>query len=429
MHGTHILAKESARRLTRRGKPLRGWLTALAALLLLGMLVTGWWRCRIPTFQLSGRYPAYDATLLASTNGFWVREAPQQFVFRDWQGHERWRIDVAVSRIPEHDGDPRVLKTVRAHPQSDIYFSASPNGRVFAASTADGPRTRIQIWQDGTLTADLILPVSGDSASERFITALDSGRVFTWENAANWRLFAIEKGRIIAGGHVAANSMVTPDGAALVTLDGSGFLYATLAVHDRVLQITPRYHTPEFLLLNWHAERTREDAFFTNGLVMTPNGAVYGSTGRLIAPNRWRRHAIAPGFQYMVQYVGEESRVYAPLTGEAWTFIVDDFNKGGSASADGRFALTRCQTRIPPTWLRTLQKLPAPGTTLQRTSLDYLALYERPGRLRAVLRLDLVNRLPELLRFDNYEWCPSPDGHTLAMTLSEGASECLVFRW
>ncbi len=62
-------------------------------------------------------------------------------------------------------------------------------------------------------------------------------------------------------------------------------------------------------------------------------------------------------------------------------------------------------------------------------SPDILALYERPGHLRAVLPLNIYYWWGRQMPYECW-WYPSPDGHAIAITMIGGfRSKCLLFRW
>ena len=419
--------------LARPGKsrylPPRGVLMTLATVALLLLLAGCWWHWHIPTYRLCGRYPAVDYTLLGCTSGFWMHESPRTFVLRDWNGKERWRANLAQTKISGQRATPRVLTNFGYRTQSPLSYAASSDGRVFAAAMPAGTQTRVQIWRDGALTGDLLLPAPVNPVPQRWVHALDNGRVFVWDNAPEWPVTVIDNGRIVARGHFPAWGLISSDGRTVVSPFGNGFTYADLTVRDGVVRVTPRYHGADPLAVLRMPDLTLDNSSFINGYVLSSDGAVYNHAGRVSPATTWQHETVAPGRRYTLQHIGAASRVYSPLTGDTWSFFVHGENKGGDAIADGRYALAYCTTRIPPDLLKLLQAVPGMEETFTRMSLDYLALYERPGRLRAVLRLDRINLRPSLLRIDDYWWYPSPDGRTIAMTITGNASECLVFRW
>jgi len=435
MHDSHACPEDKPHPLDARAAApsttahRRAWLIALVVLAPLLVLAGCWWCWHLPNYHLVGRYPIQDYSLLACTDGFYTRESPGQFVFRDWNGQERWRLATAATPPPGQHATPRVFPGVRLRTPSSLSYAASPDGHVFAAVMGAGMRTRVQVWRDGRPTGDLLLPEPFLMVPQRWVHALDNGRVYVWENAFDWPLVAIDNGRIVASGHFPALGVISPDGSVVATQTGAGFTYATLTVHEGSIHITPRYTGIGALSIMRLPELTLNSSLFTGGYLLTQDGAVYNAAGRVSAANAWRHEALAPGQRYTLQFDETHSRVYSPVTGDAWTYAVSGVNKGGDATSDGRFALAYCTAHIPPHLMNLLLGMPMLSDMFKRLSLDYLALYERPGRLRAVLRLDLLNRVPHLTRIDDYWWFPSPDGHTIAMTVTGNTSECLVFRW
>ena len=54
----------------------------------------------------------------------------------------------------------------------------------------------------------------------------------------------------------------------------------------------------------------------------------------------WEADTVTPGGVYLLQTKGPRSRVYAPSTGEQWSYYAGEDNRGGDATMDGRYALS-----------------------------------------------------------------------------------------
>ena len=101
-------------------------------------------------------------------------------------------------------------------------------------------------------------------------------------------------------------------------------------------------------------------------------------------------------------------RVLLPSTGKYWEFR-PPATLGGDVTDDGRFVMLWCRRQIPEGMQPLLRLFPHAGDG------EYVAIYERPGKLRAVLR-----------RVNFNSWWISPDGHAIAVS---DFSQVRLYRW
>ena len=428
MHASHDGPTPDTRTAARPAR--RTLLLIVGVLVLLGTAAGCWWRWHVPQYHLAGRYLAQDATLLACTTGFWLRESDTDFVLRAWDGTERWRVQIADPSAATRPKGPLGGPRFRFPFFATLAFAVSPDGRVFAAAIPTGAQTRVQCWRDGGLVTDLLLPAPPFAPMLRRVHVLDSGRVFVWECARNLPPAAtvIEQQRIIARGTLPSDALLSPEGTVMVSPETQGFAYHTLAVRNGAILATRRYTARDGLAVTRMPGYIQEYSLFAQGYVLADDGARYGPQGLISPAGPWAHNTITPGKRYTLESSGPQSRVLSPVTGDSWGYTVRGGNQGGDATADGRYALAYCRAQIPPDVQRLLVTFPGLTDWLGRSSLDYLALYERPGRLRAVMRLDMAHLLPGT-EVDSYCWYPSPDGRAVVLAADGSKGACLLFRW
>ncbi len=418
MHGwRNLRAIEATSRRWFRRRHLLWWGVVLAAALL-----AGWWWCtRVPSFRLDRYFATHDILLLASTTGFMVRSGALTYNFYDWTGVRRWQVTAATSVFPQGGS-----------PTDGTAFSLSPNGHFFAATSITHQQLRVQSWHDGVPRDDIILPTAHFPSQRTRVHALDNGTIFAW---LPWHertpAFAVRDARVIARGAFLPYGVLSSDGITLVARDATGgFTYATVTIRDGAIRLTNRYHasdtvTTQSLISGYVANY----GVYNNGVVLTDNGARYTSAGRIAFSSEWRQQTMAPGGMYTLQSTAHLSRVYSPVTGDTWSFRVPDINLGGDATSDGRFALAWASVKLPDSLADLVQRLSLLGPLSTPLAREYLALYERPGTLRAMLHINHKAWWPEAHSVDGSWWYPAPDGRTIVFTLSiNERARCLVFR-
>lgn len=405
------------------------WPVALVVLLLL--LGVWWWFSPRP-YRRVAAHPVFDTILVPCDTGYVTREGNTTYILHDWHGHLRWRVETAVPNT-------RRWQTEIRSPEDILVVS--PDGHYAAAAVADWPSTRVQTWRDGVCTGEKVLPTHlttrdvGTTILPIGLRVLNDGRVFCWVRPRPATMWMLAHGRIQATGRCAAIppakhrldldsaiSQLSPDALTFVTTNGPDFTYATVTVTEHHLAITPRYTLHNKYLSLGREPRFEDDAvLFTRGAVIS-NEEVYQSGG-LVRSTTWITDTISHAGNYTLQHRKHRSRVFNPATGEGWTLTVPDFNNGGDATDSGRYALACYEPPLPRAVMsvaRALQWLGLPGLSLRLERLTEdrmrLALYERPGRVRARMRLPAGADV----------WYPSPDGR--AVVVNTGG-ECLLYRW
>ena len=419
-----------------RRSPARRWVRWAVLVSAFVALAIWWWLPR--RYHPVGRYAAYDANLLPCASGFFVREGVGQFALRDWRdGAVRWRVRVpAPNFVGRHTPNPSLCGHL---------FSVSPDGRTFAALILQGARTRVQTWREDRRVSDFALPNFPPYPS--FVRALDSGRVFvwTWGQAVN-PVVAIEDGVIVARGSVPDAATIAPDGSAVLSYCQPDFVYSPLLIERGQILLPQRREIADGIIARvGFTGLGMEDAYlysvgaaqFADGIVMTNAGAIYHPLSGDEPAAEWRHTTISPAGVYTVQDNGMETRMFSPVTGDAWQFTVRGRYQGGDATDDGRYALVDYLRNRPelPRWVeQVVRKAPWLGRFVPDASWECLLLYERPGNVRALLPLHRSGNRPlwegggAPLPLET--WCPSPDGHSLAaIGYGRRGRECLLFRW
>ena len=402
--------KEPRRPLDRRKLARVLLIIAAAAVLLLAV----WWVLKPRSYHLVGRYPSMDAAILPCATGFLLRESAGAFVLRDWgDGHERWRIAINTTR--------------------SVIFSISPSGHYCAALFGDvsSRNIRLQVWQDGLLMDSYPMP---RDTPRIHLKALDDGRVFVWPSFHNRvQAMLLQGGKVIARGQLLDGivSGISPDGNVIASPRGNGFEYGTVTVRDGVISVSHQYAGQEDLEMTIMDGFDIDACLCANGMLLTRQGAIYGASGRVSSAGRWQHVSVSPCGRYAYECQREFGCVFSPVTGERWSFRVPGMNKGGDATNDGRYALAWYSADVSGGSLFSLRDIPLLGALVRYLPRpnDYLALYERPGRLCAVLRMNIQRWWGSSSPPFEWWWYPSPDGRTVALAIAgQTGGKCLLFR-
>lgn len=416
---------------------MRGWRDYLKfhnwrmPLILLGILAAlwaAWWHGQPKTYHLVARSTTADIALIPCRDGYLTQEGGNDFVLRDWvKGRERWRVHTGYK-----------LTTGTYGP----YWSVGEVGDIFAAIIPMAHYTpRVQVWRNGALIFDQVIDELHSPKGGYRIRVLNDGRVVVWQVTQPGNpAVVIQDGAIIARGNLTWTthvglSYVAPDGSFSVAPYKNGFLYAPLTIRDGRLIAAPRYNPHAYLrgpccypLYGIEAPQ------LAHGMLLTPNDKIYGPDGVLPGKGKWATSTITPGGEYLLQTDGARSRVYAPTTGDEWSYAIKNGNLGGDVTMDGRYALAYFKPTPPRAITRVsalLRGVPDLGRAIPNTdNLVYIALYERPGTLRALMRVDPAKWHPGFTEDTISWWFPSPDGHGYVINMHDGnTGECILFRW
>ncbi|MHB9025218.1 MAG: hypothetical protein ACYC7E_13785 [Armatimonadota bacterium] len=403
---------------TRSAPPF--WIAHRRLLLwtLILLLIAGyiWWR-QPRSYHPVARFTAHDLTLLPSTGGFLLREASNRFVLRDWRrGDIRWQVTTASPLLGSR---PNLMR------MRGFSYSLSPSGEYFAAAAATARGARVQVWRSGAPVTDTEV-TAGEPHYPR-VKALDTGRVFVWFlHAKACPVTVMDGNTVVARGVFPPDSALAPDGASVLSRQGSASTLAALTINaGNIILSTPRaIHDPIPLLADLYLD-SGYDALFAEGTVLTERGAIYRPSGQASGPTAWRSDTIAPGGRYTLQSTGQRGRVYSPVTGDRWAFRIPGHANSGDATQDGRYALAYFSRRLPAPLPQLLRRF-----TPLEPSFDYVALYERPGKLRAAMRMDVPRWWKGRGEPEEWSWFPSPDGRALVLNIGgAGRNQCVLFRW
>lgn len=399
--------------------PARRFPWWLLGLLLLAALVGVWLLMQPKSYHYVASYKAYDRTLAPCTSGFLLRESLNTFVLRDWHGHERWRVTSAK---------PVPIKNVEEEYYLNYYVS--PNGHIFAVIAANGQRMSMQVWQDGRKTTEIHTKADADVFSPN-VRPLDDGRVFAWYRtvrAGRKTIFMlIRQGRIIARDSARIiNFHMSPDGT-VVAGNSLGTSYASLRVEKDSIVLGKPQKTAGSLQMESRPIHGGESALFAEVYVLATDGTVHGPKGLVSASKGWEHDTIAPGGRYTLEQRGEQSRVFSPKTGMSWSFTVKGENYGGDATPDGRFALAYFRPG-EAAWAKQVRKVPWLNEHVSTDNGQVIALYERPGRLRAVVPKKEIDRWWNN-SFETW-WYPGDNGRAVVNIRDLGKSwESVLLRY
>ncbi len=422
----------------------RIWLILGGLLLLAG---GWWWATRPKSLQLVGTFGACGDDCFppseTSGGGFLLRDINGDFCLHDWHtGQVRWRVTPApdVWHIDRWyvwtSGGPGLF-------DGHSTYALSRNGRFFATATHTNGRMRVQIWADGTLSTDLLLPDAAFPQAKDCVYPLciaDSGRLYVDQECAveyaGQPQFTVHAGLIESGKLVAIGDQTGTFDAKhdlLITTDGNNSaVYAVTAQHGTL--VYTRLFRAKTLLMK---ALDRDTYLGQNRAIYTRAGGVHCYAAK---------HDI--GFlqtngDWAVSTPEKNQRSIVNMrTGAAWACAVLPAPLGSrgaalrqrsslrelSVTADGRFAAVAQEMKpaIPVELLDWKRVHPRLLWWLPERRQLSLRVYERPGRWRAHLLEPLTTPGPMCTTI-----ALSPDGHSVLLGPEEGAKgmQFRLFRW
>jgi hypothetical protein len=377
------------------------WWLILLALLALGAGV--WWWLAPRRYALIATIPTASVQLTPCLTGFLVETTGGSLAFHDWRGGVQWTVPCASGNA-----------------------GISDDGRYCAVDEGEGAGHVVRLYDDGWPEATVALPASLTTSFQPQV--LDDGTVFLECEVRGQRAIGV-----IAGGRLlpplpvpgTGRMACAPDGrtVAIGHLEGpqEHIVLHTLSRTRTALRLGTGSRGPG-VVIDGDVARL----LYRNGAYLDPGtGVVYAPGAAPTPASGWKNGETAPGRGYVLQYRDGASRVFSPVTGDAWRFSVPGDNQGGDTTPDGRFALAYYARPLPAPLQRLLHLAHLP---YDRVARDYVACVERPGRVRARLRLDTVDKPGRMC--DGRAWYPSPDGHGIVInSMYDVSGECRVYRW
>ncbi|MHB9134792.1 MAG: hypothetical protein ACYDBB_27305 [Armatimonadota bacterium] len=386
----------------------------------------GWWWCTRPKpLRLVARR---SLGTMVSLRCIGIRPGGVSWVDDDqglakclrWDGAPAsWQIDLRKIHLP---GD---TWWIDASGFNDAVFSSDMR-TVALTHQESATRVNLLMWQDGRLLTSVPLP--GVPESRPVIDR--HGAIWC---AAGGQLLRVQGTRITARGRIPipGKLVISPDASAVMVCNNgnvnfllSFFTYYAVQASGSTVQCRP-VHTGGFM------GRGFEPYFVTRDMLMLPdffNDGLCGHQGLLTVPkgwhyrdeHRWPGNAPVPETTAVVQqqerWVDPNTYypvcgVFVPATQQSW-LLPENVSDIQALTPDGRFALV---IRHPAALVQWPALSRFPGLERQvnwqlgrARTWQQLAIYERPGRLRATLspwaHPDPTREVYPVL---------SPDGHTV----------------
>jgi len=338
-----------------KGK-FRRWMWLLL-LPILGIIV---WRClQPPEMRLVGQYPYSSVTALS--NGFllWDMANGQEIaIFRDWAGHERWRISKA------NDG-PSLPSTP---------WAIAPDGHAMITTATTSHGVAVTVWRDGREMRHVEIGTPREHCT--WVDVQNNGAAWATTTCAGntLHLYALQADRVLHG--EAPLPRTYPGSTEKVTFEGSELAQVpacvlapdatTLRVAASVDKMSATAYYPAFLTFRLRMVGTH--------LELHP--VAHDTTTVEEVSEKWYDKSLRVQSSYHI----------AGASGAPW--VIPDKQAGGFYSEsdqtpDGRYALVaRIKTNTPGTG--PMQKLWQFVTRYVPAKSDLTVdLYERPGILRA----------------------------------------------
>ncbi|MHB9133766.1 MAG: hypothetical protein ACYDBB_22100 [Armatimonadota bacterium] len=420
-------------------KRRRRWLSlAIIALALLGW----WWYSQPKPLRLvarqvlaKGAFSALPARAMAA-GVIWYDATHRTHHAARWDGTPLWTM-----------GDVNVEYLVEAS-------AISPDLRTVAYVDATRRMPCLRIWQDGRLRSTVPLP----SPNCQPPVVDQAGGVWCFSGS---QLLRVEGARLTArvtlpAGITVFTGQLSPDAGALVAVNPAGLTYYALQVANGAVRLRPIYTVPITLPRGRRVLDVNDKPWtmLSRDVLFLPGGTRCNARGIAAGADGWvyrhpdERHGLTH-YQTVTSAVVQDTdhpakaRVLLPATGQYWPLPQQD-SELTTATPDGRYVLAM------PRWLsygpvmKMLHPLatcwPWPNRLRDRLiNSGSLAIYERPGRLRAraVSWSTIGNawRLPvHNIPLDSMDLALTPDGHTLHAIVQYGAGkhttlEILTYRW
>lgn|GEM_PF-2473601 len=321
-------------------------------------------------------------------SGATPNELPLSVTLRDWDGRERWRVEI-----------PGYL------PSSQI--KASPDGRTLAMLHGDNPGLSMVFWHDGKRTGKTFLPAEmrlyGTFPLE-LLAVTDAGQAWCRIPYRRDPLVVVDAHGLVARGTAPAPTgsgkrkmtqcYVSPDGTVMATTGRDSkrkplLEYSTLTIRNGRVVANPRYTLHDSLL----TMREQGTLFCNSGDVYGPEGRLLKGKGDPIPSNTINIgvdffQTITDGIA--IQREGEEVFVFPPRARQCWNIPRWADVEDATASRDGQFAFTfETGTRRMP---RMLQPFADRSYRLtewwqRQSSTPRLTVYQSPGRQQARMEL------------------------------------------
>ena len=457
----------------------------LGLLLLAALLLTGcWYLLRPKTFTLmhsllldkSSSYATaaiyyYPAGMLLEQifgpmSAISHRTSPEIYTLLDWNGKQRWRVtsprfaqmDRVLALEYTEVKDPqtgRVTRLPRCNPELIKYaisHALSPDGRILVEAQISTTLTTLRRWRDGRAEGLVRIPQS----QQRFLRTdhllvTDSSHIWMFDaNAGMYSFCCIDGTHVARGTHPIpfgssasdclsrlASACLSRDEQTLVCSNAMRGLSEdnTVQVTGSRVVVTPRARHDLHALLqqdkgpgnlqyqyNWYGY------FANNADGSIKNGWQYG---RLMNDGE------------ICQRIGMQCHILVPEQHLHWHFTVNPGEFYAATTPGGRYALALSDGQ-PYTYADML--FSALGIH-SKVDIPYFLLFERPGYLRAQLRLHARDNMKTALglnspwRFFIYEqgipyctnsWGLSPDGHHLWLAgCAQGSNQLgfFLYKW
>lgn len=417
------------KRLHRMGWGRLRWWGLLGVVL--GILAGVWWWNTPRTLRVVARFSAFppdgyndgwNNITVVTPGGLVIDETDQR-------GH-RWRFNLHAERwVSLHDWEGRLRWRVSLPPLWP--FAVSPDGRILVAlgtGKQPGVWDAPYFWRDGQPIGMHLPPpleiakaqhaygmVAGGggvdiSGHPSHLVVTNMGRAWIIRrDDPTAEITVVDAYGIVATGYydkpLGWSSQNTPqleglcryialDGSALVTqkVDQKGIPkleYASLAVHERQVVVTPRY------LVQQEASKLDEQ-----GRLYCQSGDIYGPQGRLF------KQSLYPGSHFFGPSWQDFSPIYCTDQGSSiihqnilstWYIPQQVNRKRITASTDGQYALAygAWDSSMPPILRYVSSNVPRFGELWRQyhSSSSRLAIYQAPGRLRAFLDIPVGNKV------------------------------------
>jgi len=395
---------------------------------------TYWRVATFPQYQQDYSYGVFYDGMQPCVTGFCLREGKFSYVLREWRrGRAVWRV---TSSQPDKRGWPRTDDKETSYAYA---ADVSPDGHVLAVMSAAGKSARVQSWRDGTLLGEVQIPARltipylvppktrsnemwekapYDRLIETLVRTCDDGRIllilgFVPANKTKRvsQIYLVRGSQLVAAGAVADSCWLAPDGKAAALLFTERFCRVT-AVNGK-LQIDSGQHFSQSCMAGTQAMAVINDG------ILRLNGK---STKR---KEDWEPSEFCPSARYATLYRENHLRAVEVATDRYWQVDVrPDFEmRAGDPTEDGRHLVAYYQHKPNQLLLKLAERLSRfdPGLRERiedrQSEIAYAALYRRPLRRLAAMRLDT----------DSYSSCwPSPDGRTFVVGTEKG---CRLLRY